>query len=71
MKMMFLWPHGRDRNHFGFGKTQSDALGDFRAVLAELFVELEREGQDGLGPEPQRVLRTLREHLKYEPVEPL
>lgn len=55
---------------FGYGSTYVDALGDFRAVLAELFVALE-EDSDRLGPEPERTLITLRKHFVYQPVKPL
>jgi hypothetical protein len=43
---------------FGYGKDEDEALGDFRAALAELFVTLDND-RGSLGPALQDTLRVL------------
>ena len=51
---------------FGYGKDEAEALGDFRAALAELFVTLDND-RGSLGPALQGTLQILESHLHRRP----
>ena len=50
--------HHPESDVFGYGKDEAEALDDFRAALAELFLTLDAD-RDSLGPALQRTLRVL------------
>jgi hypothetical protein len=54
--------HHPESDVFGYGKDETEALDDFGAALAELFVTLDND-RVSLGPALQDILRVLESHL--------
>jgi len=55
--------HHPESDVFGYGKDEAEALDDFRAALAELFLTLDGD-RGSLGPALQGTLRVLESHLR-------
>ena len=55
--------HHVDSGVFGFGVDEAEALQDFRAALAELFLTLDGD-RTSLGPALEETLRVLEESIR-------